>query len=256
MRLFCFNIPLLLPFLATRVQPSPLSIDVHGDIVGLTFIVTFGFLPFSRVPSLSLLLLLFKPKKGVCSSPLFHSVFTSVVSQSATHTSSSQLFSLSFQLHTSKKGIIATRFSSVLYGTISAIFINITIFSRRRELYKSTFLPQFNMPASGKVSLKDTSKTPQQHFTRRFKAQLTRSTPQQASNTNMFRPEKAEDWEEFREIITALYQSNTLSEVIVQMKTQHFFSATYVYAKHGLFPKSSLTLPVPSSTRPSSRSGA
>ncbi|KIH92873.1 hypothetical protein SPBR_03218 [Sporothrix brasiliensis 5110] len=42
----------------------------------------------------------------------------------------------------------------------------------------------------------------------------------------MFRPEKAEDWEEFRDVITVLYQNNTLSEVIVQMKTLHFFSAT------------------------------
>ncbi|OAA65526.1 hypothetical protein SPI_02313 [Niveomyces insectorum RCEF 264] len=42
----------------------------------------------------------------------------------------------------------------------------------------------------------------------------------------MFRPEKAEDWEPYREIIATLYAEHTLAFVMKEMQDVHFFSAT------------------------------
>ncbi|CAK7217350.1 hypothetical protein SCUCBS95973_003119 [Sporothrix curviconia] len=42
----------------------------------------------------------------------------------------------------------------------------------------------------------------------------------------MFRPEKPEDWELYRAVITSLYEKHTLTEVIEHMKELHFFYAT------------------------------
>lgn len=88
----------------------------------------------------------------------------------------------------------------------------------------------------------------------------------QTATQQMFRPTKAEHWEPFREIITDLYQENTLSFVIEEMKAVHLFSATYVpcpllhlrplYIKRFVLTLVLTPPPDQNSTRQDSRSGA
>lgn len=46
---------------------------------------------------------------------------------------------------------------------------------------------------------------------------------------NLFlRPQTAEDWEPYRNIICSLYESKPLKDVVTEMETLHSFKATFV----------------------------
>ncbi len=52
----------------------------------------------------------------------------------------------------------------------------------------------------------------------------------QAPAPSYVRPNKAEDWEPYRHIITELYRTKKLKEVIEEMESVYYFKATQVFA--------------------------
>ncbi len=46
------------------------------------------------------------------------------------------------------------------------------------------------------------------------------------AGSSYIRPQKAEDWEPFRDIIAELYRTKKLKEVMEEMETVYYFKAT------------------------------
>ena len=56
----------------------------------------------------------------------------------------------------------------------------------------------------------------------------------------MFRPSRPEDWEGYRDVITDLYGSKKLKDVMKDMERHYYFKATYEIVYSFLLPLSPL----------------